>query len=323
MGSLFPMKAVLNLVLGAALILPGGCIQRTIGANDFFLPHEPDFVAETEDELHLMGERVFEEAADFTLSFTILNETGEFSRRKEDFVPADVEHGFLDYNAAGERLAWTLISREAQAGQDRPLVVVCGGNLFSRYEAGVAYALTVIGHGDVLLFDYPGTGDTGGKATPENFEAAADRVRRHAEEIAGGDRSLVFWGHSLGGFVCSEMARASPQASGMIIEASARNARSVAKAWKPWYLPFVGIRVDEALARFDTVEALSDFDAPILILSGSRDTILPERLSREVYDGLKAAQRDVAIETFPAGHTTLAMADGFDAVLDAFFERIG
>ncbi len=29
------MKAVLNLMLGAALILPGGCIQRTIGANDF------------------------------------------------------------------------------------------------------------------------------------------------------------------------------------------------------------------------------------------------------------------------------------------------
>ncbi|WP_018149575.1 alpha/beta hydrolase [Henriciella marina] len=317
------MRAVRLIALPVAMFMLAACPSRTLTADDVFVPNEPDFVAATEDDLYIDGEEIYAAPTDYTLSFDILGAPREVPVSRADHVPASVVHGFAPYNGTGDRLAWTLISREARDSEaPRPLVVMCGGNAFSRYSAGVAYSLAAIEHGDVLLFDYPGSGDTGGEANLANFEAAADTVRSLAEERAGVARGVVFWGHSLGGFVCADMAARFPGAAGIIIEASARNIAEIADAWRPWYLFFVNWRVDDNLARYDIVNALEDFEKPILILAGTRDRVLPLELSQQIFQGLDAASRDVEIESFSAGHNTIVLSEDFDEVMDTYFEGL-
>ncbi|HVK80575.1 MAG TPA: hypothetical protein VM915_08170, partial [Verrucomicrobiae bacterium] len=55
----------------------------------------------------------------------------ELRQRAPDVV---VRHGFVGEGAA--RIAYTLIARP---GEDRPLVVSCGGNASDRYNAGLYY----------------------------------------------------------------------------------------------------------------------------------------------------------------------------------------
>lgn len=316
------MRAVRLIALPVAAFFVAACPSKTLTADDIFVPNEPSFVAETEADLYIDGEEIYAAPSAYKLSFEILGAPREVSVSRADHMEASVEHGFATYNEAGDRLAWTLISQTPQPEAPRPLIVMCGGNSFSRYSAGVGYSLPAIEHGDVLLFDYPGTGDTKGEATLANFEAASDTVRSLAEETAGEARGVVFWGHSLGGFVCAEMASQSPRAAGMIIEASARNLQDIADAWRPWYIFFGGWRVDEALARYDIVDTLQGFDPPILILAGTRDRVLPRRLSSEIFAGLEAAGRDVEMVSFETGHNTIVLAAGFDGVMDRFLEGI-
>lgn len=288
-----PVSRPLRALAAALLVLATlPACSWTLGEQDMFRPHETAHVASTESELYIQG---------------------------EDGIDAAVEHGFIDYNATGDRLAWTLVSRSTGTAKTRrPLVVMCGGNASDRYSGGIAYARKAIAHGDVLVFDYPGTGDTRGKATTANFEAAAQAIAGLAGEMAG-DRAIVLWGHSLGGFVCADMASSLPQTAGVIFEASARNVDGIAEAWKPWYLFFIDLRVDDDLAGFDNVAALEGFSGPVLVLAGSRDRVLPAALSQALYDGLEAAGHDVAMATFSAGHNTLSLADGFDALIAQFF----
>ncbi|WP_366523817.1 alpha/beta fold hydrolase [uncultured Algimonas sp.] len=137
------------------------------------------------------------------------------------------------------------------------------------------------------MWDYPGYGDSSGVADVASVERAAAALVPLIEARAAG-RPLVYWGHSLGGFVCSSLAARSARVDAVVLETTAPSVRAVAEAWTPGGLP-LRVTYDEALLAYDIPAALADVDAPVLILGGGRDRVLPVGLSRQLAAALPEA----------------------------------
>lgn len=236
-----------------------------------------------------------------------------------DAVPdAVAQQGFV---GAGEtRIAYTYITRP---GANRPLIFYCGGNGSDRVHSGVYFAQKTLPWGDVVMFDYPGYGDSPGEPSSAAIDRAAPALSALATRLAQG-RTLVFWGHSLGGFVCADVVRQTPETDAVVLEATARNAMDVGRAWRPWYAaPFVRLSVDPSLARFDVADALHDFHGPILLMGAKRDRVLPIRLSRELNAALRTRNARVTYVEFPrAEHLSISLQPSFSAVASPFFASL-
>ncbi|MBY0565526.1 MAG: alpha/beta hydrolase [Hyphomonadaceae bacterium] len=232
---------------------------------------------------------------------------------------AQVQHGFL--GAPAERVAYTLATRP---GPGRPLIVICGGNAADRYNSGPAYASKALPFGDILLFDYPGYGDSEGEPSRARLENASRLVAAFAVATASDQRPLVLWGHSLGGFVCGEMARQTAQTDAVILETTARSADEVADAWTPWYAaPFLRIDVAEGLATYDTAVALESSRVPVLVLGAGRDDTLPVALSRSLVSALQSKGIAVTYVEFPdAGHQNVWRQPNFATEVSPFFHAL-
>lgn len=232
---------------------------------------------------------------------------------------AEARHGFLETGAG--RIAYTVVSKPGD--EPRPLIVYCGGNSGDRTNSGVFYALKALPYGDVVLFDYPGYGDSPGEPSAEAIEAMAPSVARLAADLAG-ERPLVFWGHSLGGFICSRIASETAAADAVVLEATARNALEIAEAWRPWFtVPFVRLSIEDSLAAFDVAETLSGFHGPVLVLGARRDRTLPVRLSRDLVTALRTNGARVTYVEFPrAQHLDITRQPNFPGVAAPFFASL-
>jgi pimeloyl-ACP methyl ester carboxylesterase len=238
------------------------------------------------------------------------------------FLSQDARHGFA--NSDSERLAWTLTTlADTPLDKNRPLIVTCSGNAMDRYTAGVSYAQKALPWGDVLLFDYPGYGDSSGRPSAVSFELALTIIIDQARLLADG-RPIVFWGHSLGGFVCSKLAERMPDVSGLVLETTARNAAEVARAWMPSALqPFVWPKISPSLRSYDNVLATKSLKVPILVLGAGLDDTLPVSLSRSLAKDLGEQSSDVTYHEFPqALHWNVPSQADYRAVMTAYFSKI-
>jgi pimeloyl-ACP methyl ester carboxylesterase len=306
-------------VMGTLAAMLAGCVAVDIDEGSVFAPRSFDAARAAERGEVIDGEKILTGvSADWTWSFGAGNDKGVLRGDAATFAPASVQHGKL--SVPGGAVAWTLLSRE---GAGRPLIVRCGGNASTRQRSGFIYSATALPHGDVLLFDYPGSGETGGQATPEAFESMLSAMVPFIEEKGAG-RKLVAWGHSLGGFVCSELTERLRGVDGVVLEATARNPQEVAEAWKPWYLgPFVRVRIKPSLAAYDNAEALKVFAGPILVLGAEKDQTLPFRLAQSLDRALEERGRNVTfVEVAGAGHNNLAARPEFQPALTALFAKV-
>ena len=298
--------------------LMSACQTLTIDESFVFQPGQfgdPNAVRTSQ----MRYENIFSEPTDIVIDVWADSQKAKHHIRSDEFVKSRVTHDIL--KSPQEHLAITRVERPETT---RPLVVHCGGNASDRYESGALYAQKIIPFADVLVFDYPGYGESSGRADAQSLRDANRMIANYVKSDLGARRPLILWGHSLGGFVCADMVQHFRRVDGIILETTATNAEDVSEAVVPWYAKlFVRPQVAESLSAYDMTQTLKGVDAPILILGAAKDKTLPVELSQKLAKNLTSAGRDVNYVEFPDGnHISVPTQANFRAVIEGFVARL-
>ena len=182
-------------------------------------------------------------------------------------------------------------------------VLVANGNGGDRsLRAPLAEALAAEGL-DVLLFDYRGYGGNPGSPSEEGLARDARAAYRYLVEDAGvpADRVVLF-GESLGAAVVTRLAAEQP-VGGVLLRSPFVDLATVGRVHYP-YLPVRALLRD----RYPLVDHLADVAAPVTVVYGGRDSIVPAVQSRAVADAAPVLH-DV-VEIPHADHNDLALLNG-------------
>lgn len=217
--------------------------------------------------------------------------------------PPDVEAVELRTDDGLTLVSWFLTT------DDEPVstVLVAPGNAGNReLRLPLARGLVARGHA-VLLLEHRGYGGNPGSPSEGGLRADAAAARAHLEarEDVADDR-IVHLGESLGSAVAAGLSVDAPPAA-LVLRSPFPSLVEVGRHHYR-FLPVGALLRD----RFPTAEHLAAVDAPVLVVAGDADGIVPFDLSREVASGA-GAQLEV-IEG--AGHNDRALLDG-DRYLDA------
>lgn len=204
-------------------------------------------------------------------------------------------------------LSWYLPPRDG-----RPVVAYFhgnGGHIGYRAERLRGFARA--GYG-ALMLEYRGYGGNPGTPTETGLYTDAAAALDFLVQEGFTPNRLVLYGESLGSGVAVALA-VRREIAGLVLEAPFT---SVAEAAQ-YHYPFVPA---SALVRdrFDSLSSIGMVKAPILVLHGERDGIVPVRFGRALFD---AAPEPKQFWHAPeAGHGDLLRSGAFEAVV-AFLEQ--
>ncbi|WP_447003017.1 alpha/beta hydrolase [Saccharothrix isguenensis] len=183
----------------------------------------------------------------------------------------------------------------------RATVLVAPGNAGNRrLRVPLARALTARGL-SVLLLDYRGYGGNPGDPT----EAGLALDVRAAREFLVGDAGVppervLYFGESLGSAVVAELATEHPPA-GLVLRSPFTDLASVGSLHYP-FLPVRWLLLDE----FTTAEHVARVEAPVTVVHGTSDSIIPAEQSRAVATAAGAR----TVEVPGADHNDRVLLDG-------------
>jgi hypothetical protein len=207
--------------------------------------------------------------------------------------------------------------------QSQALIVFFGGNDFHRSIDG-GEALEVLARdADVMLFDYPGYGESTGSPTPTVMLETALAVYDYAVSLeTSKGKKRVLYGFSLGGMVAAQVAR-DRIVDALVLEATATDVESWARSRVPWYArPLVTLDVEPQLAAIDSFVALREFRGDLLILASKADTQVPASLSQRLHDELRRAGVASELVLFrKAGHGRIPHSPEFASAFRQFVSR--
>lgn len=184
-------------------------------------------------------------------------------------------------------------------------VIVFPGNAGNRAaRAPLARGLAERGM-SVLLVEYRGYGDNPGSPSEAGLLSDARAAAAWVDEHGGAD-GVVYLGESLGGGVAVGLAT-ERRPDALILRSPFPSLAVVARQH---YGP-----VPDAVLRdrYPVAAQIATIDAPVLVVMGEDDGIVPASLSREVYEAASEPKRIVTIAG--AGHNDRALLDG-DTFLD-------
>jgi len=205
-----------------------------------------------------------------------------------------------------------------RVGRARPAVLVCNGNGGDRsMRAPLAAALSRMGLA-VLLFDYRGYGGNPGHPTEEGLAADA----RAALGYLGGrpeidPERVIYFGESLGAAVALRLATERPPAA-LVLRSPFASLAEVGRRHYP-VLPVSLLLRD----RYDSAALAGRLDAPLLVVAGGRDQIVPAGHSRRLFDAAPQPKRLVVLDG--AGHNDDELLAGprLLAELRTFLDGVG
>ena len=180
---------------------------------------------------------------------------------------------------------------------------------------------------NVLAVDYRGFGRStqllpSEETATEDTRLAFEELKRRQPDPA---RRYVY-GHSLGGALAIDLAarelKDDPNAlAGMIIESTFTSIPDVVRGMKWGWVPGIGLAVTQP---FDSMSKIRDVSAPLLVLHGTADSVVPHEMADALYAA--AGSRDKKLVKIEGGtHSGSSRMGGAayrDAVLD-FARRAG
>jgi fermentation-respiration switch protein FrsA (DUF1100 family) len=188
----------------------------------------------------------------------------------------------------------------------RPTVIVFNGNAGHRgYRAPLAAALQR--HGlNVLLTDYRGYGGNPGEPTEEGLAADARAARAFVRTRSDVDHArVVYFGESLGAAVALRLAVEDPP-SALVLRSPFASMALIGQHHYP-VLPVRLLLRD----RFPSIDRAAQLRSSVLVIAGTRDSIIPIEHSRRLYDAILAPKRFVELA---ADHNDDALLDGGEMI---------
>jgi pimeloyl-ACP methyl ester carboxylesterase len=197
------------------------------------------------------------------------------------------------YNGAGQLIGWKQLSR---TNFPHNRVLITHGNAGSAIDrVDYAASLHEAAVCDVYILEYPGYGPRPGSPSQQSLFQAADE----AIGLLQKDGPVFVIGESLGTGVAAYLAGTHPQAvAGLLLIAPYDNLGNVAQAHMPIF-PVKWILLD----KFPSEDYLRSYHGPLAVVVGGRDTTVPPRFGRRLYEGYPGRKR--LWEAALAGHNDL------------------
>jgi uncharacterized protein len=232
------------------------------------------------------------------LTRPLLNGLLYFPSRSVGPTPAGAEDLAFE-TEDGERLhAWWLQSRAPSLGH----VLFCHGNAGHIGDRRPHLELLAAAGFDVLAFDYRGYGRSSGRPSEDGLYRDARAARAALARRPGADPArIVYFGESLGGAVALALALEQPPA-GLVLQSTFTSVRDMARMHYPFIPPAL---VPDAYPSLRLIRALT---APLLVLHGDRDEIVPLIYGQALAEAAPGAKR---VHVFAgAGHNDLLARAG-------------
>lgn len=200
----------------------------------------------------------------------------------------------------------------APAGADKPTIVHFhgnGGNISGRGGRVRPYLDQDYG---VLLAEYRGYGGNPGRPTEPGLYADAMAALRFIEKTGIDYRRVFIYGESLGTavsvYAAAELAQAGTPVAGVILEAPLSSVSDVAAYHYP-LVPVQPLLKD----RFEAISRVEHISAPLLVVHGSADQVVPLRFGKSLYAAAREPKHALWIDK--AGHENLPQFGLYEAAL--------
>jgi fermentation-respiration switch protein FrsA (DUF1100 family) len=170
------------------------------------------------------------------------------------------------------------------------------------YDLDHLKALAQIGT-NIMEVDYRGYGKSEGHPDEAGVYRDADAAYDYLIEQRNiRSRDIIIYGHSLGGAVAVDLASRRP-CGALIVESSFTSAAAIAHRMFP--LPFIAYVIK---SRFDSEKKIGEVRAPILIVHGTQDEVIPFTMGQQLFAASREPKRFCPIEG--AGHNDLLEVGG-------------
>lgn len=171
----------------------------------------------------------------------------------------------------------------------------------------------------VLLFDYRGYGRSEGRPSEEGLYRDAEAAYAYLTEARGiSPARVILYGRSLGSAPAARLS-VSVEHAGMILVSPFTSAKAMARRM------FFGLPLGFlAASEFPVSTWVAERDRPLLVIHGDRDTVVPFKLGRQVFEAAAQPKRFVALRG--AGHNDIeAVASElyFESVREFAWQCVG
>jgi fermentation-respiration switch protein FrsA (DUF1100 family) len=162
----------------------------------------------------------------------------------------------------------------------RPLVLFCHGNAgnISHRVENLRLFRERLGV-SVFIFDYRGYGRSEGHATEEGTYADARGALAWLRGRGWEPARIVYFGRSLGAAVAVQLALEAPPA-GLVLETPFPSVPAMGRHHYSLLYWLLGWAL---AARYDVEARIGRLHVPLLVFQGDRDTIVPERMARDLF----------------------------------------
>jgi hypothetical protein len=142
---------------------------------------------------------------------------------------------------------------------------------------------------DVIAVDYRGYGVSTGRPSERGLYRDVDATIEYASRTMSSSQPVVYWGRSLGATMAA-YASTKRRPDGLILEAGFPDARALVRSSPPLALLSVA-----SSYRFPTALYANAGRAPVLVMHGTADSVVPFELGRALSEQIAGAKRFVEI----------------------------
>ena len=190
-----------------------------------------------------------------------------------------------------------LIAWYAPAPANKPTLLYFHGNAGSLSDrAERIKRFTAAGYG-VFMPSYRGYSGSTGSPSEAAINADARLAYEHLRGLGVAERAIVLYGESLGSGVAVRLA-SEQRVGAVILDAPYTSLPDVGKLLYP-VMPVLTFMVD----RFDSIKYIPAVRAPILILHGTQDTVVPLTLGQALFEAASEPKEMAVLRG--AGHSDI------------------